>query len=307
MSELSLLLRSFDSDFAYAHRLIDSFKKHNRDGLTLFCVVSPEDLDRFSELGSSFVHVMADSELRGGFTDQEVASIRPGYINQEVVKLAFWELGLTKNYFCVDSDAVFVRDFGRDDFLAPDGYPYSVLVEDKDLKVDPEYFRLYWTSREENLKRIAGAVDLRDPILRTCHGHQVFSSTVLRSFKEDFLEPRGWRYLDALAYAPYEFSWYNFWLQARPCIPIHAREPLIKVFHTENQYLEAVLSGVSSSDVARGYIGWVINSNFSRPQGLASLELGKSEALAPFLSYGEVSRLVRTKIRSSLRRAGRGR
>ncbi len=42
---------------------------------------------------------------------EPVAGIRPGYINQEIVKLAFWELGLTENYFCVDSDAVFVRPF----------------------------------------------------------------------------------------------------------------------------------------------------------------------------------------------------
>ena len=40
-----------------------------------------------------------------------MAGLSAGYINQEIVKLCFWETGLADNYLCLDSDAEFVRDF----------------------------------------------------------------------------------------------------------------------------------------------------------------------------------------------------
>ena len=112
-------------------------------------------------------------------------------------------------------------------------------------------------------------------------------------------------YLDALAIAPYEFSWYNFWMQKSQVIPIHQREPLVKVLHNEGQHFEYILRGISTADVARGYLALVINSNYSRDLGLLSIDSSKPELLAPYLSYGEVSELLQTKVRSSLRRLRR--
>lgn len=296
------MLKTYSGDRDYAERLVTSFHRFNAEDLVLYCVVSQHEIESFRYLTSSTVQVIEDSPLTKYFTDTSVHGIRPGYINQEIVKLSFWELGYAENYFCVDSEAVFVRDFRTSDFLAPDGVPYSVLVEDNDLRVDPLYFHQYGRERDSHLRRIAEEVGLHSPILKTCHGHQIFSSTVLRSFTEEFLAPRGWAYLDALAIAPYEFSWYNFWLQVCDKIPVHQREPLIKVFHTEAQHLEAILEGITSEDVARGYLGWVINSNFSRQVGSVSIDESKPHALAPYLSYGELARLSTAKLRSSFTR-----
>ena len=305
MLKFALLLKSYAGDFDYATRLISSFNAHNPQALRLYCVVPDADVDLFAPLSSGTVIVMSESPLEHHFTSEPVHGMRPGYINQEVVKLAFWELGLTENYFCVDSDAVFIRDISEADFLASDGFPYSVLVEDNDLQVEPKYFKAYWESRETSLRAIADAVGLEDPILRTCHGHQVFSSVVLSSFQKDYLKARGMTYLDALAIAPYEFSWYNFWMQKSQVIPIHQREPLVKVLHNEGQHFEYILRGISTADVARGYLALVINSNYSRDLGLLSIDSSKPELLAPYLSYGEVSELLQTKVRSSLRRLRR--
>ena len=299
---IALLLKSYGEDLAYAERLIESFHRHNIEELQLYCVVPDEDLPAFQRFSASTVSVLAESLFGTHLTDRPVAGIRPGYINQEVVKIAFWELGLAKNYFCIDSEAVFLRNFGRRDFLAPDGFPYTVLVEDNELKSDPVYYREHWVTREASLRSIARAMDLDADVLRTCHGHQVFSSLALRSFKEDFLEPRSWTYLDALGVAPYEFTWYNFWVQKSRIIPIHQREPHVKVFHSENQHIEHILSGVRPADLARGYVAAVVNSNFSRDQGIISLAESKAEALGPYLSYGEVLKLLRGKAAASLRR-----
>ncbi len=301
-TRLALLLKSYTGDFAFAERLVASLAQHNPTGLTLYCVVPQADISLFSALESPTVRVLPDSAMTQYFADEPVHGIRPGYINQEVVKLAFWELGLADNYFCVDSDAVFVRDVTESDFIAPDGHPYTVLVEDNELKVEPRYYRENWQSREQALRRIADEIGLADPVLRTCHGHQVLSSTVLDSFKKDFLEPRGWSYVDALAVSPYEFSWYNFWLQKSGVIPIHQREPMVKVFHHEQQHFEYILRGVTSPDIARGYLAVVVNSNYSRDLGLIPIGASKPETLSHYLSYGELGSLVSAKIRETIAR-----
>ena len=296
MNQISLMLRSYADDFAYADRLVQSFHKYNADGLTLFIVVSQADMPLFEQLTSDDVVVLDDLPLAHYFTDHEIHGIRPGYINQEIVKLAFWELGLSKNYFCIDSDAVFLRDFTAEDFIAADGTPFSVLVEDKELLVEPRYFTNFWQSRQSHLNRIAEELGLSARLLLTCHGHQIFSSEVLRSFRDNFLQPRGWSYLDALRVSPYEFTWYNYWLQKDQTIPIKIREPLVKVFHHEGHHLEYLLRGVRPDDIARGYLAVVVNSNYSRDLGLLPIGESKEASLARYLSYKELWNLMRIKI-----------
>ena len=302
MPRFGLLLKSYAADLPYATQLIASFNAHNPTGLPLYCVVPVEDVPAFASLGGPHVTILSEEPLAHYFTPTPVHGIRPGYINQEIVKLSFWELDLVDIYFCIDSDALFIRDIFLSDFIAPDGSPYTVLVEDKDLQAEPAYFRDHWQSRERSIRAIAGAVGLSDDVLRTCHGHQVFSSDVLSHFRNDFLSPRDWTYLDALTLAPYEFTWYNFWLQKTQLIPIHQREPFVKVFHNEGQYLEFVMRGTTTSDLARAYLAVVVNSNFSRDKGVVSLNQSKTDALAPMLSYGEYVALGWNKIKASIRR-----
>jgi len=297
-----LLLKSYDQDFAYAQRLITSFHKHNADNLTLYVVVPESDLPSFQVLASETVVVLTESVLSEHLVDKPVSGMRAGYINQEIVKLSFWELGYLDNYFCVDSEAVFLRDFRQSDFMVDGSTPYTVLVEDHELKIEPRYYREHWIGREQTIRHIADLLDYANPVLRTCHGHQVFSARVLESFVRDFLTPRGWTYRDALAESPYEFSWYNLWLQKTNVIPIHQREPFVKVFHNEDQHIEAISRGVTLDDIARGYLAVVINSNFSRDTGMISPHASKPEAIAPYLSYAELGSVAVNKFRDTFRR-----
>jgi len=300
--EIALLLKSFRDDLQYATRLVESIRQFNEEHLHTYVVVPADDVSAFASLESPDVTVMAEDALGNHLVTEPVGGMRAGYINQEIIKLAFWELGLARNYFCVDSDAVLIRPFGRADFMADDVTPYTVLVEDNELMVEPRYFREYWRSREEAMRRIQELVGLSDPIVRTCHGHQVLSAAVLRSFREDFLAPRNWEYRDALAEAPYEFSWYNMWLQKSLAIAIHQREPLVKVFHHEGQHLEYILRGITVDDIARGYVGLVINSNYSRDLGLIPADAPKPEALSQYLSYAEVGQVLSAKAKDTFRR-----
>lgn len=302
VSTFGMLLKSYGQDFEYARRMIASFHQHNAEKLSLFVVVPESDLELFDEFADDTVIVLSELLLAEHLVSEPLNGYRPGYINQEIVKLSFWELGYLENYFCVDSEAVFIRDFGFQDFMADSTAPYTVLVEDKELQVEPRYYREHWIGRAEQIQHIADLLDYSSPVLRTCHGHQVFSSTVLESFVRDFLGPRGWTYRDALAEAPYEFSWYNLWLQKTQVIDIHQREPFVKVFHNEDQHIDAITRGVTMEDLARSYLAVVINSSYSRDVGIISPYASKPEAIAPYLSYGELARVAGRKVADTLSR-----
>ena len=302
MTTLAVLLKSYRGDVEYARRMISSFDSFNADDLPLYVVVPDDDVALFATMTSDNMTVLSEDVFAQHLVKEPVHGLRAGYINQEIVKLAFAELGLAQNYWCVDSDAEFIRPFGRADFMYDEVTPYQVLVEDRDLMVEPRYFREYWQERHATLQLIAREIGLDDRVILTCHGHQVFSSDVLRAFREDFLEPRGWTYIDALRIAPYEFSWYNLWLQKSQVIPIHAREPWVKVFHHEGNHFEAILRQVRVADLARAYIAVVVNSNYSRDMGLLDLRASTPAALAPYLSYRELGQLLRAKISDTWRR-----
>ncbi len=297
-----MLCKSYSGDLEYARRMVKSFHEFNLDSIELFLVVPESDLALFESLAGNHVQVLSESLLGEHLVDREVHGMRPGYINQEIVKLAFWELELCANYFCVDSDAEFIRPFGVEDFMFDSNTPYSVLVQDLELAVEPEYFNQYWKSRESELKSIAEAVGIDPRVILTCHGHTVFSAAVLKSFVEDFLSARGWAYADALEFSPYEFTWYNAWLQKSGVIDVHPREPWIKVFHNQSQHMEYLVRGITLVDIARGYLGVVVNSNYSRGLGVVNADSTQAGSFATYMSYTQLAKAFSHKVRSTLGR-----
>lgn len=294
-----MLCKSYSGDFEYAQRMVKSFHQFNSESIQLFVVVPETDLELFAPLSDDFVMPLSEQLLVGHLVDHEVHGMRPGYINQEIVKLSFWELGLAQNYFCVDSDAEFIRPFGVSDFMFDLETPYSVLVQDLELSVEPEYYNQYWVSREKELHSIAKLLGVDSRVVLTCHGHTVFSRNVLESFVKDFLAPRDWTYADALEFSPYEFTWYNMWLQKSGVIGIHPREPWIKVFHNQSQHMEYLLRGIELSDIARGYLGVVVNSNYSRGLGVVNADSGQSDSIATYLSYPQLAATLVSKVKST--------
>jgi len=281
--------------------MVKSFHQFNSDSIVLFLVVPETDLELFAPLSGHSVTLLSEQLLVGHLVDHEVHGIRPGYINQEIVKLSFWELGLAQNYFCVDSDAEFIRPFGISDFMFDSVAPYSVLVQDLELAVEPEYYHQYWVSREAELRRIAELVGVDSRVVLTCHGHTVFSRTVLESFVMDFLAPRDWTYADALEFSPYEFTWYNMWLQKSHVIAIHPREPWIKVFHNQAQHMEYLLRGVELSDIAHGYLGVVLNSNYARSFQSVIRKGAGAVKISDYLTYKELARNFTKKMSTTIR------
>lgn len=300
MTEIALLIKSYQDDFAYAERLIRSVNTHNTDSLPAYIVVPEKDIQKFNIFSSDTIHILSEDLFAKHLVHQETAGFRPGYINQEIIKLAFWELDVCDNYFCVDSDAEFIRDFHRTDFMAQPGIPFTFLTEDRELVVEPNYYQSTWLNRMKSLEKVREAIGYTGPWLFTVHGHAVFSAKVLKSFVTDYLEPRDWDYKDALAISPYEPTWYNTWLLHTGAIEIFPREPIVKTFHYSIQHLSYVLQGVGVQDLARGYIAVVINSNYSRGNGLLSFATNPKQLLASYVGFADLAQVFLRKLRINL-------
>ena len=275
MDQIAILLKTFKDDLAYVDRLIKSYNKYNQDNIPLHLVAPQQDLVYFKKISNGNINFHSDESVTKDLvSDNRVRGIRPGYINQEIIKLAFWEKRLCKNYFCMDSDGVFIRNFFKSDFMYNHTVPYTILVEDKELAVDPEYYKTHWKGREKLIRKIQEEIGLTDKRMLTCHAFAIFSCKVLEPFYQNYLTLNNYTYKDILKISPYEFSWYNMWLQKDKTIPVEFKEPLIKFFHNQTQHQDYIRKKIKIKDIARGYIGININSNYSRGYGVVSYQDG---------------------------------
>lgn len=281
---IGLLVKSHSPDLVYTSRLMASLARFNTDHLPVFLVVPDEDVPAFTTVASGVAELVPESRFGEHLVTEAVNGYSAGYINQEIVKLCFWEAVDLDAYLCLDSDAELVAPLTREHLVSPDGTPYTFLTEDRDLQSDPGYYAAYWVPRMAALERIAEAIGWHERPLRTVHGHALFARRALESFRQDFLAPRGWGYADALRLAPFEPTWYSLWVQhARP-IPVIPREPIVKTFHTHRDFLDYRLRGLGPTEAGRGYPIVVVNSNFSRGDGVLDLSDPPALSLARFES-----------------------
>jgi hypothetical protein len=295
MTDFGFLLKSYGADFGSVKKLVSSFHDFNVECLPMHIVVPKSDVQLFETFSSASITIVNEESVDVQFAVKPVNGIRPGYINQEIVKLAYHLTNSFDNYLCLDSDAVFVRPFSKSDFMAPDGNPYTVLVEDRDLQTDADYFREHWTGRQLALDRIRTHLGIKPNVtLLTCHGFQILNSKVLRGLEAElFGKNNVENYLDLLAISPYEFSWYNFFIQSRSVIPLHIREPYFRVLHTGKQFALSKFARKSKADWARGYLGVVLNSNFQVGiETRKGLETPSFLVFAAYLSLPELASLI---------------
>lgn len=266
MQIFGFFLKTYSADYSRVVRLIDSYKKNNIESLPMYIACPKKDISLFQELqGENIFLIEEETICENVFTEDTKMSA--GYLNQQIYKLAFWEKGLCANYMCLDSDAIFIRPFYKKDFMYDEDVPYTTLVEDNDLQADLYYNKWYWNNRREEIRKIENEIEFHPYHLLTCHGFQIFSGRALKSLRDDFMVSKGYTYKDLIRIAPYEFSWYNLWVQKTNVIPIHYIEPLFKCFHMKQHHVFYVLQGMKLEDWAKGYIGIIVNSNYAIGSG----------------------------------------
>lgn len=262
MQNFAILAKSFANDIERAKNLIKSFVEFNKDNIPLYLSIPKDDYPLFNQENIfKKVKLVIDEDVSGELISERINSFPIGYINQQIVKLSFWKCGFCENYFCVDSDSYFIRNFYYKDFMFDEKTPYTILIQDKDLSIEPGY-QGFWNVRLDRLEYIKNQLNYEDRLVRTSHGFGILSAKVLKSFEQDFMGKKRITYKDILKESSFEMSWYNFWLQKNKVIEIIPIEPLFKTFHFRNQYFDYRKRMITEKDISRAYIGICLNSNW---------------------------------------------
>jgi len=266
VTNVSVFCKSYRNDLDPAILMVESVRRYNRDALPLYMVVPEEDLHLFkSRIGTSDVTWLTDDDVISANPDVDLRAFRglPGNVSQQIVKAEFWRVNRVENSLCVDSDCRFIRDFFANDFLSPEGHPYTIMHEAKPFRE----FCFAHGIRETGLYFEAIAAEMRECFAR--HGPSyafvpfpvIWSrkvwSALLTSLKADAST-----ILDAVVAHPHEASWYGeALLKFRP-IPLLPKEPLFKAYLYLEEYEHDRKIGMDEARLAQLYLGVVYQSNW---------------------------------------------
>ncbi len=284
---MEIMLKTYSKDYSYVGRFMESFNRFNRDSIPLKIVCPKNDVSLFNEFLNKSISIIPEEELGLPLINEikypELDATRYGYLNQQIIKLGFWEYSNSNYYLAVDSDLVFIRNFSISDFLFDENTPYIPLVEDNDLRLDSQYYLDTWVPRSQAIQRIAEKLDYSNVHLLTCHGNTLMSKKYLNSFKQEFLEPNRLNYDDIIINYGAEFTWYNLYIQNNFWGNFKICEPFFKVYHSERDFSIAQLTLTKLSDLERSYVGVIVNSNFSRAFGPLKFEGSPLKTIAKFI------------------------
>lgn len=263
MEKIVLYCKSYHKDVDRVKSLLDSITFYNHDSIPFYISVPKSDIELFKHtLGSADYTLVCDEDI---FTISD-----NNWIAQQIIKSNFWKLGISENYVCLDSDSYFIRPFYISDFMFNDNTPYTVIHEQKEL--------FSWSVIRTNTLGFdpkEGFVNDRKKIMdlfgRSGKYYDfgpspiIWNSNVWKSLEEKYMIPNNLAFPDLIAYSPSEFSWYGEALLAFKEIEIYPAEPLFKVFHYPQQYIEYKQQNITKEMIAQNYMGIIMQSNFNGP------------------------------------------
>lgn len=267
MKDLVLYCKSYHRDVLRAARLAESVRQHNASNLPFYLSCPTADLPLFkTTIDSEGVIFLTDEEIIAANTsiDQKLLDALPGGLSQQIVKSEFWRLGLCENYLCLDSDSYFIRDFSQNDFLAPNGTPYTVMNESLEL-------RLFGAIHHH--EKIARNIDADCTAIMSIMGRTgrhydfgplpvVWNRRVWSDLAEKFLAPQNMNFMDAIKLFPSEMRWYGEALLKYRSVELCPVETLFRCYHYEAQYHAAKEAGETDEALKFAYLGVCVQSNW---------------------------------------------
>lgn len=269
MTTLALYCKSYRTDLRRVVRLVQSIERFNETKIPVYVSVPDADIPLFREhIGATSAHLISDESILRASPRLDLTMVTGmhGAVAQQVVKSEFWRLGLADAYVCLDSDAVFIRPFSASDFLAPDGYPYTVLDEAHDLLE---------AAMQHGRHRIVDAFIREADLVQQKFGREgrrysfgpfplAWHRDVWESLDKNYLWPRSMNFADAIKEAPIESRWYGESLLAYRAIPMHPCQALFKVYHYAWQLDQETRQRVTPEQLAKLYCGVIYQSAWER-------------------------------------------
>ena len=278
----ALACKTFRGDLEHFALLLASVEAHNPERIP-FVVIVP-DADRAA---------FADRFGRGRFTcvaDEAIATEPPtgfAWVDQQVVKLAFWRLDVAEAYLVLDADFRVLRDIATRDFVDGDGTARIVLAHEPHVWEDaPQAVRdallrgapLPAVSAEacRAWARAARVPAPRGPLERLLKPRfrtepqrwtrrpgaglwmmpgPVVAHRALASLHDEFLSPGRMRASELLFAFPYEYTWLGEWALARFPDAVRPIPPTFLNFRTDAGLRDARAAGLTDAAIARHYAG----------------------------------------------------
>jgi hypothetical protein len=259
MDNIVLYCKSYRNDVDRVKLLLDSINKYNVDSIPFYVSVPSSDIKLFE-----------DRVGKEGYTlvpDETIDADGIGWAGQQVIKAQFWKLGTAKNYLCLDSDSQFIKPFYVTDFIYEGDIPYTVCHEQKDffewtqknLSFDPQQ------SFIKDRKQVMEVFQREGRIYDFGPSPVIWNADVWRGLDENYTKPNNLTFADLIKFCPSEFTWYGEYLLQSKAIPIYPTQPLFKVFHYGEQYVQSKQQGYSLEDISKNYLGVILQSNWGAP------------------------------------------
>ena len=267
MKDIVLYCKTYSRDFLRLKRLLESINQFNQDKIP-FYISTPQDqrAELIAVIGDVNYHWVSDESIVAANPNapQGIEKTRSGSLSQQAIKSEFWRLGISENYVCLDSDCVFIKSFGRSDFLASDGNPYTVIYQNK------EFFQL---AANRNYAKVANNLRVEGDAVKALFSRAgpnyycpcppfIWSAKVWRSLDENYLMPRDLSFWDISTESHPETLLYLEALLNYRAIPLYPIEQLFRIYYYDwHFYLQRRL-GESLQKLTGNYLGVIYQSNW---------------------------------------------
>jgi hypothetical protein len=267
VSGISIFCKSYRDDLERAATLVKSVRIFNHDSLPFYISVPKDDLGLFQDrLSNENVSLLCDEEIicANPAMDLNLYKSLHGNLSQQIVKSEFWRINPVENYICVDSDSRFIRTFYKSDFVSPDGFPFSVMHEDKSYS----HFCLThnFEKASEDFINIKAAFMERFGRKGVDYNFGPFpviwNARVWRDLEINMFAPNNMSILDAICQLPSEGFWYGEALLKYQSIPVLPRAPLFKAYLYFEEFEEDMRVGSNEDVLSNNYLGVVYQSNW---------------------------------------------
>lgn len=268
MKDIVLYCKSYHRDFLRLRRLVESIQHFNQDKID-FYISTPESekdlLDKVLLGAGDYLWVSDESiVLSNPKADLEKYNVMPGRLSQQIVKAEFWRLNFCQNYVCLDSDSIFIKDFEKKDFIDREGTPYTVLHQNKDLfqlAVNRGYIKFPNELKAEAI-RVQNLFERIGPQFYCAPSPFIWSAKVWESLDQKLLIPAGINIWSFIREDLPESLIYGESLLRFKAIPLHAIEPIFRVYHFNWQYFLMLRLGENKQKLASNYLGVLYQSSW---------------------------------------------
>lgn len=272
MHDIIIYIGTSKRDIVQYEYLINSIRAFNVDNIPVVTCVKDSDIDLYKNKFALYdITFIKDSDVYDTHIDN-------AWYKQQLIKLNFWKLNISKFILQMDSDSFFIRNFYISDFLLDNNTPYTIMHENKELKEFFARHNLHNCKKEENANpRIAQGFAESSDRIRSIFGLNkinaeydfghtplIINTDVWRQLEQKYLKPNNISYEQLLEHAGNDQQWYGETLLVLKTHPIFPKENIFKTFHYPENWIE--FKNTDNIDNIRyNYHGICLQSNWASP------------------------------------------